>query len=165
MTDDVANRSMKRTLQDAYDEEKLVDMPPKPLSREEARALVAALPQTPYHWVILAQLAVGVLGAGLVYLITGRDIAAWSALAAGLIAAVPAALMLYGVKRSPLRHSIIGPLVWLLVKLAATMLMFMLAIRALGRPDWPVLLITLIVALKMYWIVVLLSARSPKKKT
>jgi ATP synthase protein I len=136
----------------------------KPLTRDEARALIAALPKTPYHWVVVAQLLVGMLGAGVAYAITGRVIAAWSAMAAGLIAALPAALMLYGVSRSSLRHSIIGPMVWLMVKLAATLLMFLLVIRALGRPDWPVLLITLIVALKMYWIVVIASNRPVKKK-
>jgi ATP synthase protein I len=137
--------------------------PIKPLSRAQAQALLAALPKTPYRRVIVAQCVVGLVGAVGAYVITGRQMAAWSALAGGLIAAVPAMLMLYGVTRSPLRHSIIGPMVWLLVKLAATLVMFMLVIRALGKPEWAVMLITLIVALKMYWIVALSAKRSPKK--
>jgi ATP synthase protein I len=139
---------------DAFDnDDEASQAPIKPLTREQARALIAALPKTPYRRVIVAQCVVGLVGAVGAYVITGRQMAAWSALAGGLIAAVPAMLMLYGVTRSPLRHSIIGPMVWLLVKLAATLVMFMLVIRALGKPEWPVMLITLIVALKMYWVV------------
>jgi ATP synthase protein I len=142
--------------QDTWADVDAVPQPAKPLSREQAQALLAAQPKTlPLWWVLVAQLAVGVAGAVLAWLATGRAMAAWSAAAGALIVAVPSALMLYGVTRSALRHVLIGPMVWLLVKLAATLVMFMLVVRALGTPEWPVLLITMIVALKMYWLAVI----------
>lgn len=128
------------------------DAPVTPLTRDEAKALLASQPRTRYSRVIWAQLAVSVVGALVAYALTGRQQAGWSALAGGLIVAVPSALMLYGVMLSPLRLSIMNPLVWMMVKMAATLLMFMLAIRALGQPEWLALMINLIVALKMFWI-------------
>ncbi len=128
------------------------DAPITPLTRNEAKALLESQPRTRYSRVIWAQLVVSVLGALVAFVFTGRAQAGWSALAGGLIVAVPSALMLYGVTVSPLRLSIMNPLVWMMVKMAATLLMFMLAIRALGQPEWLALMINLIVALKMFWI-------------
>jgi ATP synthase protein I len=154
---------VKTGSRDAWADADAAPAPVKPLSREQAQALIAAQPKTlALGWVVVAQVAVGLVAALLAWLATGRVLAVWSALGGALIAAVPSALMLYGVTRSALRHMVLGPLVWLVVKLAASLVMFMLVIRALGRPDWPVLLITLIVALKMYWLAVI-GARGTAK--
>jgi ATP synthase protein I len=130
----------------------------KPLSRDEARALLARQPSLPPMLIVWAQAAVGVAGALVAYGVTLRVAAGWSALAGGLIAALPSALMLYGLKKSALRQVAAGFVVWELVKIAASVALFALAAVSVPRLEWLPMLLTFIVALKAYWLAALRGA-------
>lgn len=136
-----------------------VDGDRKPLTREQAAALMASQPGLPPAVIVWAQVAVGVAGALIAYGVTLRGAAALSALAGGLIAALPSALLLYGLKKSALRQVAAGFVVWEAMKIAASVALFALAAVSAPRLEWLPMLLTFIVALKTYWLALLRGAR------
>ena len=75
------------------------DPPFKTLSREEAQALRANLPQVSPWRVVAAQAAAGLLCTAIAWLVTQRSGAAWSALYGALAVALPGALLARGMTR------------------------------------------------------------------
>lgn len=142
--------------------DEVADSGRKPLTREEAAALMVRQSGLPPGVIVWAQAAVGLAGALVAYGLTLRVQAAVSALAGGLIAALPSALMLYGLKKSALRQMAAAFIVWEFVKIAASVALFALAATSVRGLEWLPMLLTFIVALKMYWLALLRgNARGP----
>jgi len=113
----------------------------------------------PIHFLVMAQLGVGAVGALLAFALFGTS-AAMSAGYGALCAALPSALLARGM-RSALSKSnpVAGFMVWELVKMALGVAMLVAAPKLLGEVSWFALLIGLILTLK----VVFLAALWPSK--
>lgn len=137
----------------------------KPLTREEARALVARNPSVSPWRVIAVQAAVGSVIAVLVLLVFGSAGLAWSALYGAATVVVPGALMARGMtsRISSLAPAVsaVSVMLWEFGKIAVSVAMLMLAPKVVPGLSWPALLVTLVVCIKVYWVA--LSWRGHKK--
>lgn len=137
----------------------------KPLSAHEARKLRQRQPELSPWWVIVAQVAAGILVAAIAWGWTGRAGAGWSALYGAMTAAIPAALFARGLRGrfSSLNAgtAVFGFLLWEMVKLGVTVAMLIAAPRLVAGLEWLALLAGLVVALKMYWVA---SVFAPRKR-
>jgi len=151
-------------------------LPPwKPLSRDEARALMAVMPSVSPWRVVLAQVVVGLLGAlvwgGGVWLQKQGDVplamqAAGSALWGAIAIALPSALMVRGMGRLPASQPqamVAGFLFWELVKIGLSVALLVGAAMAFGWLHWPAMLVTLVICTKMNWLALL--RRGPRRTT
>lgn len=139
------------------------DEPFKTLSREEAQALRARLPQVSPWRVVAAQAAAGLLCTAVVWLVTQRSGAAWSALYGALAVAVPGALLARGMTRrrgagSPVAAAA-GFLFWEMLKIGVAIAMLVIAAKVVPGLSWPTLLITMVVCMKVNWVALLWRAR------
>jgi ATP synthase protein I len=138
----------------------------KPLSAQEAQALRERNPSVSPWWVVLAQVAVGVVAALLAWLLTGLPSVAWSLAYGALAVALPAALFARGLSGrlasvNPMTAAL-GFLVWQMVKLALTLAMLFAAPRLVVALSWPALLVGLVLALKVYWVALRFAPRNMK---
>ncbi|MDH5204596.1 MAG: ATP synthase subunit I [Hylemonella sp.] len=139
-----------------------------PLTREQALQLSERQPSVSPWWVVLAQVAVGLLAAGFSWLLTKSDSVAWSVLYGAMAAALPAALFARGLRGRLSRinpgAAVLGFFVWEMVKLVLTLAILVAAPRLVVGLSWPGLLVGLVLALKMYWFALLWVRRSVKLK-
>lgn len=138
----------------------------KPLTREEAQKLREANPSLSPWWIVLGQLVVGLLVAGVAWAWTGRQAVAWSAFYGALVVVIPAALFARGLTSqfssiSPVTAGF-GFFVWEAVKIGVSVGMLAAAPRLVAGLDWLAMLIGLILALKVYWLALLMRH---KRKT
>ncbi|MFM8769254.1 MAG: ATP synthase subunit I [Rubrivivax sp.] len=135
----------------------------KPLTRQEAQALRAKeRPVSPWR-VIRLQVVVGVVVAALLGVVAGELSAGLSALYGAAVAVVPGALMARGMtsrfsSMSP-GHSAVSFMLWEMLKIAVSVVMLMLAPQIVQPLSWPVLLVTLLVCIKVYWFALLWRGR------
>ncbi|MFN9279879.1 MAG: ATP synthase subunit I [Betaproteobacteria bacterium] len=133
------------------------------MTRQEAQALRAKeRPVSPWR-VVRLQAVVGAVVAALVWVIMGERSAALSALYGAAVAVVPGALMARGMtsrvsSMSP-GHSAVSFMFWEVLKIAVSVVMLMLAPQILQPLSWPVLLVTLVVCIKVYWVALLWRGR------
>jgi ATP synthase protein I len=152
--------SPDRPLNDDFDEK-----PPRRWSRAEVEALRAAEPVLSPWRVIAAQLVLGLVAAGVVWLMAGT-IAAVSALYGAAVVALPGALMARGATS---RISSISPVVsaasmlwWGFVKMGAAIAMLILAPRIVPGLVWPAMLVTMVLCMQTYWFALLWRGRQAK---
>ena len=128
----------------------------KPLSAEQAQQLREANPEPSPWWVIVAQVVAGLVVAGIAWVWTGRPIAGASALYGALAVAVPAALFVRGAMRGSQAGNqsaaMLRFFVWELIKLALTIAFLAVAPWVVGGLSWLALLAGVVVAMKMYWV-------------
>jgi ATP synthase protein I len=137
------------------------DPPFKTLSREEAQALRANLPQVSPWRVVAAQAVAGLLCVAVTWLLAQRSGAAWSALYGALAVVVPSALLARGMTRgagSPVAAAA-GFLFWEMLKIGVAIAMLVIAARVVPGLSWPVLLLTMVVCMKVNWVALLWRAR------
>lgn len=131
------------------------DQPPfKPLTAEEAKALKSTLPMVSPWRVIVVQALVGLLCTAVVWAVTQRSSAAWSALYGALAVVLPGALLARGMTRgtrSPVAAAV-GFMFWEMLKIAAAIAMLVIAARVVPQLSWPALLITMVVCMKVNWL-------------
>jgi ATP synthase protein I len=132
---------------------------PKPLSREEARALRAQEPPLSPWWVLGVQFGVGVAVALMALLVTGKSSAAWSALYGAATVVLPGALMARGMtsrltSMSP-GASAVSFMFWEMVKIGASVVLLVLAPKLVQGLSWPALLVGLVLCIKVYWLALL----------
>ena len=142
------------------------DDPVQPLSREEARALMALEPSVSPWAVVAVQVVVGIVVALVVWGITGRVEGWWSALYGAAVVVVPGALMARGMT-SPLASlnpgvGAVSYMLWQGVKIAVSVVMLMAAPQIVSALSWPALLAGLVVCIKVYWVALLW--RRPAKR-
>lgn len=153
-------------IEDSGDGNNKDEQPYRRLSREDAQKLREANPSMSPWAVLLVQLAVGVLAAGVAWGLTGRYNAAWSALYGALAVVIPGALFARGLKSqfSSINAATagFGFFVWEAMKISVSVGMLFVAPRLVADLDWLAMLIGLIVTLKVYWLALLMR---PKRKT
>ncbi len=154
----------KPTRYDAWDEEdEAAKKGFRPLSRQEAQALILRNPSVGLWQVIAAQIAIAGVMALLVGLVSRSLDQAWSALYGAACAVVPAALMVHGLLRGQLGGqsrgpstaspalSAIGFMCWESAKIGVSVLMLVLAPKLIRPLSWPALLAGLAGCMLVYW--------------
>ena len=129
----------------------------KPLTREQARALVANDPHAVSPWrVIAVQAAVGILVALLSGLVSAKWNVFWSALYGAGVVVVPGALMARGMTSALSRvspgASAVSFMSWEFVKIGVSVVLLVLATRIVQPLSWPALLVAAAVCIKVYWL-------------
>ncbi|MDO9277555.1 MAG: ATP synthase subunit I [Polaromonas sp.] len=137
-----------------------------PLTREQAQRLREQEPPVSIWWIVLGQLAVGLVAALVAWGATDKSHVAWSVLYGALAVVIPGALFARGLTSqfssiSPVTAGF-GFFVWEAVKIGVSVGMLAAAPRLVADLDWLAMLIGLILALKVYWLALLLRH---KRKT
>jgi len=128
----------------------------KPLSAEQVAELRKRLPLLSIWRVLGVQALLGLLVAGLVWLISGRVAAVYSSLYGALAVIIPAALFARGLtsRVSALNAgaAVFGFFLWEMVKIGLTVAMLFAAPSLVSDLSWPAMLAGLVVTMKVYWV-------------
>ncbi len=138
------------------------DQPFKTLTREEAESLRAKHPPMSPWRVVASQAVAGVVCAAIVWAVTQRSSAAWSALYGAAAVVVPSALLARGVTRRSSSNpgaALFGFMFWEMVKIAVAVAMLVAASRVVPDLSWPALLVAMIVCVKVNWLALLWRRR------
>lgn len=136
----------------------------KPLTKQEAAALRTRHPASSPWRVIAAQAGAGLCASGLVWGFTQNTAWAASVLYGAAAVVVPGALMARGMRRMPGSNpgaALTQFMVWELVKMVVAVAMLFAAPRVVPDLSWMALLLTMILCLKVNWLVLLLEQRRP----
>ena len=140
--------------------------PVRKLTRDEAEALRRRQPSLSPWRVVLMQAALGVAIAAGAWLLTGERSSALSALYGSAVVVLPAALMARGTTSRVVRLSpavgALSVMVWSTVKMAASVLLLVLAPKVVQPLDWVALLVALVLGLQVYWVALLWRGRPGK---
>ena len=127
----------------------------KPLTREEAKKVLASNPPLSLWYVWAGQVGVGILVAVLALALTGQTRMGWSAGYGALAVIVPAALFARGLSRQKSamhgNAALAGFFVWEMVKIVLTVAMLLAAPAVIGQLSWLALLAGFVVTMKVYW--------------
>jgi ATP synthase protein I len=137
-----------------------------PLTREQAQRLREQEPLVSIWWIVAGQLAVGILAALVALVAAGKSHVAWSVLYGALAVVIPGALFARGLTSqfssiSPVTAGF-GFFVWEAVKIGVSVGMLAAAPSLVAGLDWLAMLIGLILAMKVYWLALLVRR---KRKT
>lgn len=132
------------------------DPPVRPLTRDEAQALIARHPSMTVWQVICMQAIFGVLVALVWGALSRSSTSAVSALYGVAVAVVPSVLMARGVFGPNAGRSAGGLFFWELLKLGLTGAMLALAPAWIKPLDWVAMLVTLVLCLKVIGVVLLI---------
>jgi len=128
----------------------------QPLTAEQVRELRVRQPLLSVWRVVAAQALMGLLLALLVWLVTGRLAAVYSAVYGALAVIVPAALFARGltsrVASMNAGSAVFGFFLWEMVKIGLTVAMLIAAPRLVNELSWPAMLVGLVVTMKVYWL-------------
>jgi len=129
----------------------------KPMTAQEAQEWRNRHPALPVWRVVWGQALAGLAAAGLAGLLTGSVQVALSAGYGALSVVVPAALFARGVlRRQPTAGAAMVSLFgWELVKIVMTVVMLAAAPRLIAGLSWLALLAGMVVAMKTYWVALL----------
>lgn len=136
----------------------------KPLTREEAQVVREKIGPSVSPWrVVAAQAVAGALCAALIGIVFQQGGVVWSALYGAAATVVPSALLARGMSRRSLNAvtAAAGFLVWEMVKIGVAVAMLLLAPKIVPQLNWPALLVTMLVCIKVNWFALLW--RGPKK--
>jgi len=126
-----------------------------PLTRDEARALLARSRAVSPWFVIGVQAILGVCVALLAALLTGHAEYGWSALYGAAVVVLPGALMARGMtsRLSSLTPglSAVSVVAWELVKISVSLVMLVLAGKLVQHLSWPAMLAAMALCLQVYW--------------
>ncbi len=138
------------------------DQPPlRRITRDEAAALRARHPALSPWRVVAAQAAAGVLCAAVVWLLTGRSAAGWSALYGAGAVVLPSVVLARGMTRGAGSAVALaaGFLFWEMAKIGVAIAMLVIAARVVPQLSWPALLVTMLVCMKVNWVALLWRGR------
>jgi ATP synthase protein I len=136
--------------------------PVRPLTREEAQALIARHPQISIWRVIAMQVLSGVLVALVWWVLSSSQSAAVSALYGMAVVVVPNVLMARALLGSRLGRSVGGLVLWELLKIAVVGAMLASAPRLIAPVSWPALLVAMVLGMKVYVVALLWQSRRSK---
>ena len=133
-----------------------------PLTADQARQWRERYPQMPVSRALAMQVVTGVVVVVAAWVLTGKAEVARSAAYGALVGVLPAALAAKGTARwaapgFPPGAALAGFLLWEAVKVILAVGMLMAAPKILGAPNWPALLIGLVLTIKVYWVGLLLA--------
>ncbi|HMC14516.1 MAG TPA: ATP synthase subunit I [Albitalea sp.] len=152
---------MTDTLDRGRDADAVDEWPFKTLTPEEAQALRAKLPMLSPWRVVAAQAVAGVLCCVLVWAITRRGSAAWSALYGAAAVVLPGMLLARGMTKRT-RSAVAaaaGFMFWEMLKIGVAIAMLVIAARVVRELSWPALLVTMVVCMKVNWLALLWQGR------
>jgi ATP synthase protein I len=128
----------------------------EPLTAEQAAELRKQQPLLSVWRVVGVQALLGLLVAVLVWFMSGRMAAVYSAVYGALAVIVPAALFARGltsrVASVNVGAAVFGFFLWEMVKIGLTVAMLFAAPRLVNDLSWPAMLAGLIVTMKVYWV-------------
>lgn len=127
----------------------------KPLTADEAARLRERNPEMSPWWVIGAQVVAGAVTACLAWMWVGQPVAAVSAFYGAMAVAIPAALFARGVRRREgvaTQAAMLRFFVWESIKIVLTVGLLAAAPGLIGGLVWLALLAGVVVAMKMYWV-------------
>ena len=131
----------------------------KPLTAQEAEQWRSRNPPISVWKVVAGQALVGVLVALVAWLVTGRASVGWSAAYGALAVVVPAALFARGVLRHKAsvnqRAAMVGFFGWEIAKIVLTVALLAAAPRLVPGLSWIALLVGMVIAMKTYWVALL----------
>ena len=133
----------------------------KALTPEEVSALRAKNPPVSPWRILAAQAALGVACALVTWGLTHRASAVWSALWGAAVVVLPGALLAHGIRRGARNPAAAaaGFMFWELVKIAVAASMLVGAAMWAPELSWPAMLVTMVVSLKLGWLVLLMRRR------
>jgi ATP synthase protein I len=152
---------MSDAIDRGYGTDPVDELPFKTLTHDEAQALRAKLPMVSPWRVVAAQAVAGVLCCAVVWAITQRNSAAWSALYGAAAVVLPSALLARGMTkrtRSPVAAAA-GFMFWEMLKIGVAVAMLVIAARVVPQLSWPALLATMVVCMKVNWLALLWQGR------
>ena len=128
----------------------------EPLTAEQVAELRKQQPLLSVWRVVGVQAVLGLLVAVLVWFMSGRMAAVYSAVYGALAVIVPAALFARGltsrVASVNVGAAVFGFFLWEMVKIGLTVAMLFAAPRLVNDLSWPAMLAGLIVTMKVYWV-------------
>jgi ATP synthase protein I len=128
----------------------------EPLTAEQVVELRKRQPLLSVWRVVGAQAVLGLSVAWLVWLVSGRIAAVYSAVYGALAVIVPAALFARGltsrVASVNVGAAVFGFFLWEMVKIGLTVAMLFAAPRLVNDLSWPAMLAGLVVTMKVYWV-------------
>jgi ATP synthase protein I len=128
----------------------------EPLTAEQVVELRKHQPILSVWRVLWVQAVLGLLVAWVVWLVSGRVNAVYSAIYGALAVIVPAALFARGltskVASVNVGSAVFGFFLWEMVKIGLTVAMLFAAPRLVEDLSWPAMLAGLIVTMKVYWV-------------
>ncbi|MBP3982535.1 ATP synthase subunit I [Acidovorax sp. JG5] len=131
----------------------------KPLTALEAEQWRRRNPPVSVWGVVVSQVLAGVLVALVAWLLTGRASVGWSAAYGALAVVAPAALFARGVLRHKAsanpRAAMVGFFGWEIARIVLTVALLAAAPRLVPELSWIALLVGMVVAMKMYWVALL----------
>ena len=141
------------------DDESQDDSIVKPLTADEAKAVLAGQPRVSPWRVVVVQVLVGLLMSALAGLTSAGRVGAVSMLYGMLVVVVPAVLMARGMTS---KLSLASPGVsavsfmwWELVKIGVSVAMLVLAPKVVQPLNWLLMLLAVVVCMKVYWVALL----------
>lgn len=127
-----------------------------PLTAEQAKALRERSPSISPWWVVAGQVLVGVVLTLAAWMLTASQAIAWSAASGALAVVLPAALFARGVTGQfasvNAGSAVMSFFVWEMVKIFFTVGVMFGAYRLVAGLSWPVMLVSLVLTMKVYWI-------------
>lgn len=128
----------------------------EPLTAEQVAELRKHQPLLSVWRVVGVQVVLGLLVATLVWFVSGRMAAVYSAVYGALAVIVPAALFARGltsrVASVNVGTAVFGFFLWEMVKIGLTVAMLFAAPRLVNDLSWPAMLAGLVVTMKVYWV-------------
>jgi len=128
----------------------------EPLTAEQVAELRKHQPLLSVWRVVGVQAVLGLLVAALVWFVSGRIAAVYSAVYGVLAVIVPAALFARGltsrVASVNVGAAVFGFFLWEMVKIGLTVAMLFAAPRLVNDLSWPAMLAGLVVTMKVYWV-------------
>jgi ATP synthase protein I len=139
-----------------------------PLTADQARRLREEQPQVSPWWVVAGQVGVGLVTALAAWALTGRQNVAWSAGYGAMAVVLPTAIFARGLGRRSRAASPTGVVarlfLWEMVKIALSVAMLAAAPRLVEALSWPALLVGLVLAMKVYWVALIMATRNVKRR-
>ena len=138
----------------------------KPLTAQEAEQWRRRNPPISVWKVVASQALVGLLTALLAWALTGSAQVGWSAAYGALAVVAPAALFARGVLRQKAsadsRAAMVGFFGWEIAKILLTVALLAAAPRLVPGLNWIALLAGMVIAMKTYWVALLVRPVSEK---
>jgi ATP synthase protein I len=140
----------------------------KRLTKQEAQSLRELQPPLSPWRIVRLQVLVGIVVTALVWFVTIKSSAAWSAAYGALSVVIPGVLFARGLMSQFSSINAMtagfGFFVWEAVKIAVSVAMLVAAPKLVADLDWLVMLVSLIVTMKVYWVALLMRPKLKQMK-
>ncbi len=148
---------------DNFDEDEAEALIFKRLTRQEAQALRESQPPISPWRIIRLQVLVGIAVTVLTWVFTLKASVAWSAAYGALAVVIPAVLFARGLMSQFSSINAMtagfGFFIWEAVKIAVSVAMLAAAQKLVADLNWLVMLISLVVTMKVYWVALLMRPK------